>query len=224
MLKKHGKKIVCLLVLCLLITLTCLFSGRLISLIKDVDSLRSWLDRFGILQYLVFILLVSVQVILAVIPGGPYQVAGGYLYGTFLGSALCVIGCSLGSMIVFLLVRKYGHQVIRLFISEKSLEKARFITESKKSHLLLAICFIIPGTPKDAISYIAGLTTIPLWQWAIICSIGRLPGILLSVFAGQAFSKNNYYHAVIAFAMLAVICIIGALVYRKIQKQESPDS
>ncbi len=221
MLKKHGKKIVCLFILCLLVVLTYLFSGKLIAQIKDVDSLRSWLNRFGILQYLVFILLVSVQVILAVIPGGPYQVAGGYLYGTFLGSTLCVIGCSIGSIIVFLLVRRYGHRIIRLFIPEKSLEKARFITESKKCRLLLAVCFIIPGTPKDVISYIAGLTTIPLWQWLIICSFGRLPGILLSVFAGQAFSKSNYIHAIIAFVLLAVICLAGTAVYRHIQKSGS---
>lgn len=195
-------------------------SGKLIAMIKDVDSLKKWLNGFGIFNYLVFVLLVSMQVIVAIIPGGLYQVAGGYIYGTILGSALCVIGCSIGSMIVFLLVRRYGIRFIRLFISEDSLNKTKFITESPKCRLLLTICFIIPGTPKDVISYIAGLTNITFFQWLFICSLGRLPGIFLSVFAGNAFSSNHYGRAILAFCLLAVICFFGALAYKKLKQQE----
>ena len=217
--KKHGKKLLAFTAILLVILLLSPFSGKLIALIKDVDALKTWLNRFGAFQYLIFILLVSIQVIVAVIPGGPYQIAGGYLYGTLLGSALCVVGCSIGSMVVFLLVKKYGMRIIRIFISENALEKTKFITESKKCRLLLSICFIIPGTPKDAISYIAGLTNISFLHWALICSVGRLPGILLSVFAGNAFSQNNYTHAILAFCFLAVICLTGAWYYKRLSEK-----
>lgn len=215
MLKKHGKKFLAVFVILICFLLLSFFSEKLINMIKDVDAFRNWLNQFGSLQYLIFTLFVSLQVIAAIIPGGPFQVAGGLLYGTVLGSTLCVLGCSLGSMIVFLLVKKYGMRVIRIFISEEALEKTKFITESKKSRLLLSVCFIIPGTPKDVISYIAGLTNISFFHWFFICSFGRLPGIFLSVFAGNAFRKNNYAHAVIAFALLAVICLIGTLGYKR---------
>lgn len=219
MIKKHGKKIITAFIILICLMLLSLFSERLVKMIKDVDGFRNWLDQFGSLQYLVFTFLVSLQVIAAVIPGGPFQVAGGLLYGTVLGSILCVLGCSIGSMIVFLLVRKYGIRIIRIFISEEALEKTKFITESKKSRLLLSVCFIIPGTPKDVISYIAGLTNISFFHWFLICSFGRLPGIFLSVFAGNAFRKNNYAHAVIAFVLLAVICLIGTWGYKRISQK-----
>lgn len=219
MLKKYGKKILVLCIILAGVLFLALFSEKLFTLVKNVDSLKNWLDRFGSLQYLVFILLVAVQVIVAVIPGGPYQIAGGLLYGTFLGSVLCVIGCSLGSMFVFLMVRRYGMRVIRIFISKEALEKTKFIIESKQSRRLIAVCFIIPGTPKDAISYVAGLTNISFFHWMLICSIGRMPGILLSVFAGHAFHENQYSYAIFAFILLAVICVCGAWGYKKISSK-----
>ncbi len=219
MLKKNGKKLLAAFAILVFLLLMYFFSEKLAAMIKDVDTLKGWLDRFGSFQYVIFVLLVSLQVIAAVIPGGPFQVAGGLLYGTIPGIVLCMLGCTLGSIIVFLLVRKYGMRLIRFFISEDALEKAKFIIESKKSRLLLSVCFIIPGTPKDVISYIAGLTNISFFHWLLICSFGRLPGILLSVFAGNAFRKNNYTHAIIAFVILAVIGALGALWYRQLSKK-----
>ena len=221
LMKRNKKKILAILIMLLIILLLALFSRKLIHVLKDVDGLKRWLNRFGVWQYLIFILLVSIQVVVAVIPGGVYQVAGGFVYGTVLGSILCMIGCAVGSIIVFLMVKKFGMRVIRIFVSEESVEKTRFITDSPKCSLLLSVCFIIPGAPKDVISYIAGLTNISFWQWVLICSIGRLPGILLSGFVGNAFSSNNYSHAIAACLLLAFICLIGAWGYKKIAEKRN---
>ena len=48
------------------------------------------------------------QVILAVIPGAPFEVAAGYLFGVIPGTLLCDSTMTIGSVLVFLMVRRFG--------------------------------------------------------------------------------------------------------------------
>ena len=216
--KKLKKRVIFIIGLLIVFAITYFVGTKLTSIVNDVDGFKETIESYGAWGYVVYVLLVTLQVILAFIPGGPFQMAGGYAFGTTLGTILATVGCTLGSMIVFVLVRKFGRGIIELFISEKDLEKTKFILDSKRSNLILAICFIIPGTPKDAISYIAGLTTIPIWQWFLICSIGRVPGIIFSAIAGDAIYEGNLKVMIMAIIALLVISVIGAFIYKKVKQ------
>ena len=93
------------------------------NLANDPFFFRDWIDGFGIFGKFVFIGLAALQVILAVIPGGPVQIAAGYAFGVIEGSLLCTIGIQIGSAIAFLLARYFGIKVINIFFSKEKTAK-----------------------------------------------------------------------------------------------------
>ena len=121
----------------------------LIRFVSDADAFRafveknSWWSRVAFLGMLVF------QVVFAIIPGGAFEVAGGYAFGAAEGTILSVVGTTLGSILVFLLVRRWGLRYVLLFFTREQLASAKFMHDEKRLYLIAFIAFIIPGTPKD---------------------------------------------------------------------------
>ena len=82
--------------------------------------------------------------------------------------------------------------------------------------------FLIPGSPKDVLSYAAGLTKISVPSWIVINLIGRIPGILLSVLGGDRLLRGDYLLAVGLTLLCGALYIGGMLVYKRYveKKQE----
>ena len=82
----------------------------MVDMVRDPARLRAWLDGFGLgKSRIVYAAMVCFQVIVAIIPGEPLELAAGYAFGAFEGTLICLAGIFIGSMIVFsLLVRRFG--------------------------------------------------------------------------------------------------------------------
>ena len=87
--------------------------------------------------------------------------------------------------------------------------------------MLAFVLFLIPGTPKDVMTYAAGLTGIKLPAWLLITSVARLPSILTSTISGDALGVQEYTVALIAFGVTAAISLIGLLIYRYLEKRHA---
>lgn len=193
--------------------------------ITDMDSFRTLVNSMGIWGYLAIILMVAVQIILAVIPAGPFQLAAGFAYGNVTGVILNLIGCAIGSGIVFLLVRKFGKRIIKWFVNDSEMDKLEKVINSPRWKWILTIIFLVPGTPKDVIGYFAGLTKIKFWEWMLISTLGRLPAIILTVMGGSAIFDSDIRFAVIIIAVIVVLMALGAIGYKiwldkKVRKDE----
>ena len=129
---------------------------------------------------------------------------------------------TLGSLIVFLLVRRFGMAFIEIFFSREKIESLKFLRTTGQSRLVLFLLFLIPGTPKDIIAYAVGLTDLSLVSWLFITAVGRFPSILLSTLGGDAIGDRQYGRFIIFFMVTAVIAGVGSLFYRKwIQNNKS---
>ncbi len=167
--------------------------------------------RMGIFM---FLLASFLQVIAAFIPGGPLEIAAGYTFGVLRGSLLCDIGMSAGSLAVFLLVKRFGMNLVGIFFPRDKIDSMKFLKTTRRGRLVFFILFLIPGTPKDFLTYFVGLTDMPVILWFLITFVGRFPSILLSAMSGGALESRNYLAAVIIILLLIVICGAGALWYR----------
>jgi uncharacterized membrane protein YdjX (TVP38/TMEM64 family) len=78
------------------------------------------------------------------------------------------------------LARKFGVKVLELFFSRKQIESVSFLRSTKKLNWITLIVFLIPGTPKDILTYAAGLTRIRLSAFYVISSLARLPSVVSS--------------------------------------------
>ncbi len=199
--------------LCALIYLGIRFGPRITELASKPEELKDMLSSFGWKGILVFIGFQVLQVVVAAIPGEFVQIAGGYVYGTIAGTLYSLAGIVTGSVLVFTIARLIGYPVVKLFVTPKQLEKFRFMMNSNKSEAAMFILFLIPGIPKDILTYIAGLTPVRPLKFFVIITIGRLPALLGSSFIGHNTQKGNY-GMVIAVSAVAVALFAAGLIFR----------
>ena len=142
------------------------FIGRpMVRFVQKPELFREWVDAHGICGNLAFLGMMFLQVVIAVIPGEPLEIGAGYAFGFWEGTLLCMLGIFLGSAVVFLLVRRFGTHLVEVFFDKEKIRSLKFLQESKKRDLLIFFVMFIPGTPKDLLSYFAGLTDITLSRW-----------------------------------------------------------
>lgn len=188
----------------------------LVRFASEPERFRQWVNDNGVWSRFAYAGMVILQVIIAVLPGEPFEIAAGYAFGAVEGTLLCLAASTLGSLMVFLLVRRFGVPLVEVFFSEDKLRRIRFLKTTPKRDFIFFVIFMIPGTPKDLLCYFAGLTDIKFTVWLLICSLGRLPAIVTSTVGGDALGTSNYWFAAAVFAVTLAVSVIGLLVYRHI--------
>jgi len=183
------------------------------ALAKEPKELAGILNSYGWKGVLVFIGIQMLQVVVAAIPGEFVQIAGGYIYGTWLGTLYSLTGIVLGSVLVFFIARLLGYPVVRLFVSSKQLEKYDFMINSKKTDAAMFVLFLIPGIPKDVLTYIAGITPVRPLKFFAIITIGRLPALFASSYIGSSTEKGNY-PVVILLSFAAIILFFAGILLK----------
>lgn len=207
---------------CLFVTV---FIGiPMVKLAKQPEAFRAWVDSFGIWGQLVFVGMVILQVIVALIPGEAIELAGGYAFGAVEGTFLCMIGIVIGSWLVFAAVRRVGPKLIEVFFPDREIKRLAFLKNPRKARVLTFILMTIPGTPKDLLSYFAGLTPLTTAQWLSIVTVARIPSLVSSTVSGAAAGEKNYLLAVIVMASTLIVSGIGILYYRKICRESEEKS
>lgn len=192
------------------------YVGRpLVKHMNEPELFKKWLGEFGIYPELMFVLLIVFQVVVAVIPGEPFEIFSGYAFGFVKGSILCLTGITLGSVIIFLLVRRLGRGIIEVFFKPSTIDKIAFLKDPKKMNLITFLIFAIPGTPKDLLTYAVGLTPIALKSWIVICFLARIPSVVSSAYAGHLLGEEQYAATIVVFAVMTVISAAGMYIYSR---------
>ncbi len=189
-------------------------SGYFTSFFRNTENIAQWIEGRGIISWLAFIGIQILQVIIFVIPGEFTQIAGGYIFGVFLGGILTLTGITIGSVCNFYIARFSGADFIRKLIKEDKYNKFQEILSRDSSIFLLFILFLIPGIPKDIVCYFAGLSRISAARFLLLSTLGRIPGIVFSVIIGAALMQNRM-ELVLLFAVLSVLFFIIGLLLRK---------
>ena len=202
--------------LCVLIFLLVKFGSQLTSLAREPEKLRDLLNSYGWKGVLVFIGIQMLQVLVVAIPGEFVQIAGGYIYGTWLGTFYSLIGIMLGSILVFFIARLLGYRLVKLLVSPVHLNRFNFMINSNKSELAMFILFLIPGAPKDILTYIAGITPLKPLKFFAIITIGRFPALLASSYIGSSTQKGNYVIVIALSVSALLLFLMGVLLKDKI--------
>ena len=200
------------------------FIGRpMIRFVGDTGRFRAWIDSHGIYGRLAFLGMMCLQIIVAFIPGEPLEIAAGYAFGAVEGTLLCMLGTLIGGTAVFLFVRRFGAPLVNAFFPMERIERMRFLRDRRQLNFTIFLLFLIPGTPKDLLTYCAGLTPIGFGTWLLICSVGRIPSVVTSTLGGHYMQQGNYLAAVLIFAGTALLCLAGFWLFGKMREKKEKE-
>ena len=222
----HKKKIYLFAIIVALIFIAAvgyLVGKPMVEFVREPERFRAWVDSSGFVSRVIFVGMVVFQLIIALIPGEPLEMGAGYAFGAVEGTILCIIGCVIGSALVFLFVRRFGVKLVEVFFPREKIRSLRFLQDSRRLNLLTFIVFFIPGTPKDLLSYFIGLTDMKLGTWLFITAVARIPSIVTSTVTGDALGLKDYQFALIAFGVTLALSLAGILVYRRLSARRHPN-
>jgi uncharacterized membrane protein YdjX (TVP38/TMEM64 family) len=174
----------------------------LVRLYDDKHFLKQTLRDWGILAPVLFMLLQALQVVISPIPGEATGFLGGYLFGEWLGLFYSTIGLTLGSVIAFWVGRWLGVHYVRNLVSKETWNKLGFIVEAEGA-ILCFIIYLIPGLPKDIICYLFGISPMPLWVFALVSGLGRVPGTWWLSASGAHTATGDYRLLILISAICA---------------------
>jgi len=185
-----------------------------------VEQLTDAIREAGFWGVLICLGLQFVQVVIAIIPGEIVQAAIGLVYGTLLGGLITLTGALLSSICVFYLVRFLGAPFVQNMLGKQEGHRMeavqRFLGNHKRLNATVFILFLIPGMPKDLLTYIVPLTPIRPAEFFVLSTIARAPSIFAMTFVIDAFSNGNFVSCIIVAVIFGGMGIIGILFNMKI--------
>lgn len=187
---------------------------------------KNQVASMGALGYLALFGLQFAQIFLIIIPGEPIEILAGMCYGGIGGLIFITISACIITTIIFFAVRKYGRRFVYSFCSKERIDKienSKLFKNPKKIEWIMLILFLIPGTPKDLLVYLAGLLPVNPLRFILISTFGRFPSVISSTFAGSNLVAGNWKFSVIIYAVTFLIVGIMIFIINKFDKDKTAE-
>lgn len=140
----------------------------------SVDTLAEYVRNFGGFAPVILAAIQAMQVIVPVLPGFLGCAVGAALFGSAGGFWCNYIGISLGSVLAFILARKYGTSLVQSIFPKDKYEKySEWAGKSRSYTALLFLGMVLPLFPDDFFCYFSGLTKMKIKKFITIILLGK---------------------------------------------------
>ncbi|MCR8849655.1 MULTISPECIES: TVP38/TMEM64 family protein [Bacillaceae] len=199
-----------------------------INKIKDWFTLENMMDL--IQQYRSFgpipgILLPLLEAFLPFLPLVVFVTANANAFGLWWGFLFSWIGATLGALIVFLLVRRYGEaRVFRFLRKNKQVNRlTKWVDRHGFGPLFILLCF--PFTPSAVVNVVAGLSSISIAQYMLAVVTGKMVMIFTISFIGYDIISlvKQPIRTVIVVAIIFVLWFVGKRIEIHLNKKMELD-
>lgn len=188
-----------------------MFAPEFVTIFKDIEKAKEYLLQYEAASILIFMLLQIIQIVISVLPGQVLQFAAGYIYGFPFGILWSLVGIGLGTIITFYLAKLLGKDAMHVIFDEEKITKFINVLNSKKAYTVIFVIFLIPGIPKDLISYAAGVSEIKLKPFLILSIVGRSPALIATIAMSRLLYNGDYIWLGIFIFVALILFIIGIL-------------
>lgn len=176
-----------------------------------LEEVLTKIRSYGNISWLILIGMQILQTVLAIIPAGPVVILSGMLYHPAIAVIICLVGQTLGALLVIGLVKLFGYSFIALFVDPEQSRKFKILEDGKRCGVLMFSYLLIPFLPKDPIAFIVPFTKVKIRYFILINTIARLPMTIVSVIFGNSIMTGNYMISIIIGSisfLLAVLCFV----------------
>lgn len=183
---------------------------------SDVEDIRNFIESFGSFAILAYFIIVIIEVIVAPIPSILLYSVGGILFGGTITATVALIGNVIGAIIAFYIAKFFLHDAFEKKVSPKKRKQFHSMVDK---YGVYAIFFLRanPLTSSDIFSYLAGLTNMNVWKFALATGLGLLPLVLIQSYFGSEIlaSSSLLTTGSIIFTIIFIIGGIAAYVFSK---------
>jgi uncharacterized membrane protein YdjX (TVP38/TMEM64 family) len=174
----------------------------------DQGRIRDYLRGYGVFGPIASVLLMMAQVVFAPIPASFVQLANGVVYGKFWGGILNLIGQMSGAMLAFTIARALGKGTVERVAGK--VHQDGFETWLQRwGGKALFVIRAIPGMPSDFMSYVSGLTRMPVRTYVIATFLGYIPQSFAYAWLGDDAMDYFWWIMFGGFGVSGVIALIS---------------
>lgn len=187
------------------------------------ENLKIEIQQNGPNGILLLLGLEVAQIFLPILPGEPIEILAGMCYGTFGGLIFIMLSVFIVTAMIFFMVRKFGRDFVYTMVSKEKIQKienSKLFTHPKQIEYIMLILFLLPGTPKDLLTYLAGLLPIKPSRFIVIATLARFPSIISSTYAGATLINGNWKIGLLMYVGIFVVVGIAILLAKKFDKTE----
>lgn len=167
---------------------------------------RETILSYGFLAPLIFMILQILQVLFAPVPGEATGILGGFLFGGWPGFFYSSIALSIGSALAFGIGHFFSDAFRDRFSQTKIYRRFNHLV-FKGDFVIPFVLFLFPGFPKDSLSYLLGLSTMPFKIFIFIATVARMPGTLVLSFEGAQVYQRNYLELLLLLLFSAIVAL-----------------
>lgn len=182
--------------------------------LNNIHTLRNVANN-GIAGVIIYIILQIIQVIFIPINTTMFTIPAIIIFGPLKAFVVSWIGCSLGSIAMFIIAKIWGVKLLKWIVGEeKAIKYANFLSKGK---YLLPIFLLIPIFPDDIICASAGLGKINILYFIFVVITTRAIDTACTCFIGATLVQSPLGVALlVVFVVFA--CIAGVFVTKKQDK------
>lgn len=171
----------------------------------DPMYLRAQLESYGYFSPVIFILIYIFGSVLLV-PGTILTIAGGILFGTFLGTLYTIIGATIGATLLFLISRSLGRSFIHDIVEKKYKTIKEYDKKIEKNGFKTILFLrLVPLFPFVAINVFSGLTKVKLRHYFLGTLIGIIPGSFALAYLGDSLAELKVLHIILSIVLILIL-------------------
>jgi len=194
------------LVVAVLVLALVLWGRPLTHLLTQREALNAWLADLGAWGPAAIIFLEMVQTLAGPVPGTAIEAASGFLFGPWWGTLYAMTGIVTGALIAFFLARRFGRPLIQRLLRRHDIDRLDSLLDGGGS-MLFFLLWLFPLVPDDLVCLAAGIMGMSPRRFLLLMSVGRLPGIFVSVWLGATATRLSPAWWLVALAALALLAL-----------------
>jgi uncharacterized membrane protein YdjX (TVP38/TMEM64 family) len=196
----------------------------------DINMIKEWFTLENIMdliaQYRAFgpipgMLLPMLEAFFPFLPLFIFVMANANAFGLWWGFIFSWIGATIGALLVFYIVRRFGDaRIFQLLRKRRQVQRlTNWVDRHGFGPLFLLLCF--PFTPSAVINIVAGLSKIKMAQYLLAVLAGKLVMIFTISFIGYDIKSliTQPYRTAIVLGVIFIMWLVGKRVEHYINKK-----
>jgi len=160
-------------------------------------------------------------------PGTPFNLAAGFLFGVWLGTAVTVVGCDLGATLAFMIGRTLGKDWAQEQVAKSKKFTLVNMAVEKNAWLIIFLVRLSPVLPFGLCNYLFGVTKVKFSSYWTATTCGLIPCTVAYTYLGSLMRNltdiysedggDSSSTALIAVAI--VVTVLGIVVITYVTKR-----